>query len=183
MESDRQSEPRCASMSLIRYTLFSARIAIECGPRRSTLPLQAGMASLQRVASSPPPRILALPTNFSQREIHMHIGSRSQMLPPSLRGASRDLRFADTTGRWERMYIVQVRSGLRSPRGAPYNVSARATSSPAASGCSASSTRTAVSRDTGKTTMIGMKAGLKLNRTDRRVVPTTAKQAKIGFVD
>jgi hypothetical protein len=31
--------------------------------------------------------------------------------------------------------------------------------------------------------MIGMKAGLKLNRTDRRVVPTTAKQAKIGFVD
>jgi len=72
MESDRQSGPRCASMSLIRYTLFSARIAIECGPRRSTLPLQAGMASLQRVASLPPPIILALPTNFSQRDSHAH---------------------------------------------------------------------------------------------------------------
>ena len=72
MESDRQSGPRCASMSLIRYTLFSARIAIECGPRRSTLPLQAGMASSQRVASSPPPRTLALPTNFSQRDSHAH---------------------------------------------------------------------------------------------------------------
>ena len=72
MESDRQSEPRCASMSLIRYTLFSARIAIECGPRRSTLPLQAGMASLQRVASELPRRVLVLPTSLSQRDSHAH---------------------------------------------------------------------------------------------------------------